>query len=731
MKLYPITVIFAATLFSATVVNAKLSIFNSVSNPSQIELSWPSQTGKYYQILESSDLTSADSFSIISSVQQGTSVLPNIWEANLPESGARFYKLAISDSINLTSNSDFTNDTSSWNLNDNNGASANFSVSDGELFVDITNGGTRPSHVLLNQTGIPLIQNQNYTLKFDARAASVRTLRVWVQYGEGNNNTNVANFNDLPLTTESQTYRLPFTFSAADVSNGKIKFFLGNKDTSVFLDNILDNNNSSVYLDNIRLLVGNPIELRSEAHRMNDRLHRGNSFMAAKAMNDQGALEDYQLLKTSGFSHCRIGYKMDEVAGIAPNYTLPPADLTKLQKMVDWCIQEGLIAVIDPVHNWANSKQFITTEANREDDFQKLGKIWEQVADHFSNHSLSDVVFEVFNEPHNTHDVARIISTSLASIRSSSGNEKRIVIVPGDGFTTRQALIDAFNNDEIPADDPYLIATFHYYEPKSFTKSFYENPPTNWSYNPAWGTTAELNLVATDFDEVVTANNNWATRNFTEPLPIYLGEFGVDNEADLTSNDRKKWLSWIRMQAEARNMSWAHWNMYQNEPSAKGMGAWTHGPSGTIQNPSLRAFDPDPVEALIGHYEFENGILVGVTLSNQFPGYKGSGYITFPETSGKSIFVRTEDLYIPADGTYALKIRYSSSESRTMRLISRNDADTTVQVVNILFPGTGSTDSWTTQYVHLNFEAGQSAKLLIVALPDPGVNLDWLDITLP
>ena len=137
------------------------------------------------------------------------------------------------------------------------------------------------------------------------------------------------------------------------------------------------------------------------------------------------------------------------------------------------------------------------------------------------------------------------------------------------------------------------------------------------------------------------------------------------------------------------------------------------------------------MEALVGHYEFENGILVGVTSSDQFPGYKGSGYITFPETTGSSIFVRTEDLYIPADGTYALKIRYSSSESRTIRLISRNDADTTVQAVDILFPGTGSTDSWTTQYVHLNFEAGQSAELKIVASPDPGVNLDWIDITLP
>ena len=727
MNVYSIIVIFLTASFTVLEVCAQLSISNRESNPSQIELNWPSQIGQSYKILESTDLTSASSFTIVSSGQQGTPP-QNTWWVDRAESGARFYKLAIVDSaeeepINLTTNSDFTTDSSNWNLNDNNGASADFSVSNGELFVDITNGGTRPAHVLLNQTSLPLIQNQDYTLLFDARAASARTIRVWVQYGEGNNNTSIATFNDLPLTTESRTFRLPFTHSATDVSSGKIKFFLGN-------------NNSSVYLDNIRLLVGNAIEIRNEAHRMNDRLHRGNSFMASKALNDQGALEDYQLLNNSGFSHCRIGYKMDEVADIAPNYTLPNEDLLVLQKMVDWCIQEGLIAVIDPVHNWANSNQFIAenaTEAEKEDAFQKLGKIWEQVADHFSNYSLSDVVFEVFNEPHSYHYAERIISDSLESIRESDGNEQRIVIVPGDGFTTRQALIDAFDNDEIPANDPYLIGTFHYYDPKSFTKISYESPPGQPAYNPVWGTSAELNLVSTDFEEVVTANNNWAASNFTEPLPVYLGEFGVDNEADAHGNDRKKWLSWIRMQAEARNMSWAHWNMYQNEASTKGMGAWTLGPSGTIQNPSLRAFDPDPLEALVGHYEFEDGSHGGgVSEQSVLPGYKDRGYKAFPENTGAGVWAQAQEIYVPATDTYEVKIHYSSAETRNLRVVSRNDLGTAVETIESqLFPATISADSWSTLSVNLALEAGDAASIRIVATPDSGVNLDWIEITLP
>ena len=245
--------------------------------------------------------------------------------------------------------------------------------------------------------------------------------------------------------------------------------------------------------------------------------------------------------------------------------------------------------------------------------------------------------------------------------------------------------------------------------------------------------------MATDFDAVVSANDNWSTRNLTEPLPIYLGEFGVDNEADNQGSDRKKWLSWTRMQAEARGMSWAHWNMYQNQPATKGMGEWTYGSNGTVQNPSNRAFDPDPLEALVGHYEFENGSLVGgLSVSQEYPGFKGSGYVEFPETVGNGIFIRSEDLYIPVSATYAVKIHYSSDTNHTLRVVSGNfidgnfaPANAVGSAVDHLFLATGGHDSWRTQTVNLHFEAGPAPQLKIVANTEPWVNLDWLELSLP
>ena len=90
-----------------------------------------------------------------------------------------------------------------------------------------------------------------------------------------------------------------------------------------------------------------------------------------------------------------------------------------------------------------------------------------------------------------------------------------------------------------------------------------------------------------------------------------------------------------------------------------------------LQNPSNRAFDPDPLEALVGHYEFENGSLVGgLSVSQEYPGFKGSGYVEFPETVGNGIFIRSEDLYIPVSATYAVKIHYSSDTNHTLRVVS-------------------------------------------------------------
>ena len=94
----------------------------------------------------------------------------------------------------------------------------------------------------------------------------------------------------------------------------------------------------------------------------------------------------------------------------------------------------------------------------------------------------------------------------------------------------------------------------------------------------------------------------------------------MDNAAPPT--DRKRWLAMVRMEAEARDFSWAHWNMYGDGSSHKGMGPWT---STQVQDPSSRSFQPETVEAMTVRYQAEDGLLVGGCSASLSPGFTGSG----------------------------------------------------------------------------------------------------------
>lgn len=450
-------------------------------------------------------------------------------------------------------------------------------------------------------------------------------------------------------------------------------------------------------------------------------LGRGNNFGASRIIQGQGAPEDYALLKSNGFQHVRIGYKMDEKAGGAPNHIIPSSEMTLLQSEVDDCMAAGLICIVDPVHNWANNgtvNAYEDTAANR----LKLQKIWEQVASHFANYPVQNVVFEILNEPHDTGNAVQITSIGLTAIRADAGNANRKVIVSGDGFTTRQALIDAFNNDDIPTNDANLIATFHYYDPRPFTKQGSDSPGVDVS----WGTNGEYNTVVNDFSEVAAANQTWATRNGVNPLTVYLGEFGVDNDAPVS--DRLNWLSWVVMVAESEGFSWAHWQMYNNTATAKGMGPWTQT---EINNPSLRTFDSDVVDALTTFYEVEGGNQFGdVAVESENSGFTGSGYITFPAGAfGGGVFAN-QTIFIPRRDVYKLTFRYASDVARTINIVTTDNSGVNAHtIVGETFPATGGFNIWSTHTVNALIEAGDSIIIKLVSASEQGPNIDSFSVT--
>jgi hypothetical protein len=457
---------------------------------------------------------------------------------------------------------------------------------------------------------------------------------------------------------------------------------------------------------------------RTAAFAFAERMGTGNNLMASKVILGNAAPEDFALLKQHHFEHCRIGTKLDEHTGSGPNYTVTPAKMADLKNAVDWCIAEGLVAIIDPVHNWAADESNPYSDA----DLPKLKKIWEQVAAEFASYPLDTVCFEIINEPRTGYSLANIINENLQVIRSTAGNEQRMVIVCGQGFTTRQALINALDADVIPANDDYLIGTYHYYDPKTFTK---QGSAGNVNWADGGASDPEFDTVATAFDAVVAANDSWAARNGTDPLPILLGEYGVDNGAP--SVDRLRWLSWIRLMAEARGFATSHWNMYNDSAASKGMGPWT---TAEKNDPTLRYFHADVVEAMLMRYEAEGGILSGgVSIDTTVPGYTGTGYVTYPGGVGANVYVSVDSMYIPRDDTYTVKIAYATDVDRDVTIQTWDDLGGLVESKIVTLPSTGSFSSWAVAEVDIDFSAGTAGQFQVIADTVQGPNIDWIDVT--
>lgn len=215
--------------------------------------------------------------------------------------------------------------------------------------------------------------------------------------------------------------------------------------------------------------------------------------------------------------------------------------LNRVEEVVSWGLDQGLVIILD-FHGANLKEEFIytfdlekseythPTSAKRAADLEKFYAIWEQIAERFKNYS-DDLVFEVINEPyfHISANEMNEINTEVISIVRSSGsnNSTRKIIITGGSSNSYEAPLEISNG--ILNSDDYLIATFHYYRPFSFTKS------TSMNFNDNnWGSLSEKSTVDSEFDIV----KNWAD-GFTPPLAVYVGEFGADNSYgyDYSSGD--------------------------------------------------------------------------------------------------------------------------------------------------------------------------------------------------
>ena len=279
-------------------------------------------------------------------------------------------------------------------------------------------------------------------------------------------------------------------------------------------------------------------------------INLGNVLSAPSEGNWSGAATEQYFIQVAdaGFSNVRIPidffgtrtsgdtsqYSADAnttFTGSRADFIVDPLYFDRLEQVIGWGLAQNLVIVLD-FHGSTLKSEFIytfddsedeythPTSAKRSADLAKFYSIWEQIADRFKNYS-DDLIFEVINEPYfhiSAAEMNGLNSEVISIIRSSGGNNiTRKVIVTGGTKTSFEAITTI--DPQLLNNDNYLIATFHYYRPFSFTKS------SDYRFNTnSWGSQSDKNTIDSEFDVV----KNWAN-GFNPPAAVYLGEFGADN----------------------------------------------------------------------------------------------------------------------------------------------------------------------------------------------------------
>ena len=212
---------------------------------------------------------------------------------------------------------------------------------------------------------------------------------------------------------------------------------------------------------------------------------------------------------------------------------------------MDWalaqCQKNGLLAILD-LH------EFIAIAEDPVGLKPKILSFWKQLSTRYQT-AGENVLFEILNEP-NTKLTPELwneyYKEPLAIIRAA--NPTRTVII-GPAFWNG---IDFLHELKLPQDDSHIILTVHYYHPMEFThQGAYWSPEHVDKSGIRWtGSMEEMQRIQRDFIGV----NTWAEEH---EVPVYLGEFGAYDKADMDS--RVRYTSAVAREAERLGWSWGYW----------------------------------------------------------------------------------------------------------------------------------------------------------------------------
>ncbi len=247
--------------------------------------------------------------------------------------------------------------------------------------------------------------------------------------------------------------------------------------------------------------------------------------------------EVIQALAEAGFGFIRIPISWHN--HVTADFTINGAWLDRVQEVVDWSLDAGLIVIINIHHD--NFPDFFYPDSEHlEGSLRYVSRIWEQVAARFADYD-ERLVFEALNEPRLVgtgfewnfqagnpvcQDAAACLTaleqTFVDTVRAAGGkNADRYLVVPSYGAAPANTNPKFFT---LPADtaENRIIVAAHAYVPYSFALEANGTPLFNHN-------------VIMDAGSISGAFRPLYDNYISKGIPVVMDEFGSMNRDENTA----------------------------------------------------------------------------------------------------------------------------------------------------------------------------------------------------
>ena len=252
----------------------------------------------------------------------------------------------------------------------------------------------------------------------------------------------------------------------------------------------------------------------------------------------------FAAFEEAGFTNVRVPVRWDRHTEQTPPYTIDEAFLSRVEQVLNWSLNRGLVTVVNTHHDdWLDNQTMFAHALPR------FEAIWQQIAQRFK-HMPETLLFEVFNEPHvMTADQLNTMNAAIHLIIRAS-NPTRIILLGGLQWMSPSWQVNNPGAMVIPVGDPQLALEIHSYDPPGYAMcgdAIKAKCPQTY-----WGTPADIAALNVWMDAIAQWSQHYH-------LPIFYGEFGCTH-VQTVATGRDTWYEEHRKAIAKHGFAAAVWD---------------------------------------------------------------------------------------------------------------------------------------------------------------------------